>query len=205
MPNGANDGRADTIQTRRMSVATISTFLGLLALATFLGVLGTLVLAVMDRIRLVPGAVAGLRGALRPAALWLAFLVALTAMSGSLYFSEGAGFVPCALCWYQRIAMYPLVVILFVAALRDDPGVVRYAGPVAAIGALLSIWHIGVQRLPALPSGSCSLDAPCSAIYIEVIGFITIPTMALAGFWAIITLLLLRASGESEPELESPE
>jgi disulfide bond formation protein DsbB len=101
--------------------------------------------------------------------------------------------------------MYPLVVILFVAALRGDAGVVRYAGPVAAIGALLSIWHIGVERIPSLPSGSCSLETPCSLIYVEVIGFITIPTMALAGFLAILTLLLLRASGESEPELEFPE
>ena len=187
-----------------MSVVTVATFLGLLSVAVFLGVLGALVLWLMDRIGLVPGAIDGLRGALRPIAPWLALVIAVTAMGGSLYFSEVVKFVPCVLCWYQRIAMYPLVVVLGIAAVRGDRGVVRYAGPVAAIGALISVWHIGVQRLPGVPSGSCSLDAPCSAIQIEVLGFVTIPVMALAAFLGILTLLLLNASGDIEPELENP-
>ena len=159
----------------------------------------------LDRIGLVPGVMAGLRAAIRPVALWLAFAVAVTSMVGSLYLSEVAGFVPCALCWYQRIAMYPLVVILGVAAIRADPGVVRYAVPVAAIGAFISIWHIGVERLPGIPSGACSLEAPCDLIYIERFGFVTIPTMALFGFLAILTLLLVyvRSGTDPEPELES--
>lgn len=182
-----------------MSVLTIATFLGLLALAAYLGVLGTASVWAMDRIGVATGAFGALRGVVRPAALWLAFLVAATATAGSLYFSEVAGFVPCALCWYQRIAMYPLAVVVGIAAVRGDAGVARYAVPVAAIGALLSIWHIGVERIPGLPSGSCSLDVPCSAITVEVLGFVTIPTMALAGFAAIITLLLL-ARDERTPE-----
>jgi disulfide bond formation protein DsbB len=187
-----------------MSVFTVATFLGVLALAAFLSVLGVLVLWAMDRVGLVPGAIGGVRLALRPATLWLAFLVALTATGGSLYFSEVAGFVPCALCWYQRIAMYPLVIILGVAAVRGDAGVARYAGPLAAIGALISIWHIGVERIPGLPSGSCSLETPCSTILVQVVGFITIPTMALAGFLAILTLLLLTRSSGTEPAVEPP-
>ena len=82
-------------------------------------------------------------GRLRPsvaaiddAALWLAFLVAATATAGSLYFSEVADYVPCQLCWFQRIAMYPLAVVLLVAAIRRDRSVRWYVGPLAAIGAL---------------------------------------------------------------------
>jgi disulfide bond formation protein DsbB len=186
-----------------MSVFTVATFLGLLALAALLGVGGMLVLFVLDRIGLAKGVLGRVRDAVGPLSLWLAALVAVVATSGSLWFSEVAGFVPCALCWYQRIAMYPLVVILGIAAVRDDAGVIRYAGPLAVIGAVISLWHIGVQRIPSLPSGSCSLDVPCSTIDVQVVGFITIPTMALAGFLAIITLLLLGSGSRTEPGTES--
>jgi disulfide bond formation protein DsbB len=186
--------------TRSMSVLAVTTFLALLALGAGFAVLVTLTFMVVDRIGLVPGVMDGLRGAIRPIALWLAFAVAATSMLGSLYLSEVAGFVPCALCWYQRIAMYPLAVILGVAAVRGDPGVARYAAPVAVIGALISAWHIGVQRLPGLPSGSCSLEAPCNLIYVERFGFVTIPTMALFGFLAILTLLLVYARSRNDPE-----
>lgn len=186
-----------------MSVLTVATFLGLLALATLVGVAGVAVVWALDRIGPMAGAVAGLRAAIRPVGLWMAFAVAATSMAGSLYLSEVAGFVPCVLCWYQRIAMYPLAVILAIAAIRDDAAVARYAIPLAAIGAAISAWHIGVQRLPGLPSGSCSLDVPCSSIYVEVLGFITIPTMALAGFLGVITLLLLRGGDHTDLELTS--
>jgi disulfide bond formation protein DsbB len=186
-----------------MTVFTVATFLGILALLCFGGVVAMLVVLALDRAGPARGASAAIARAMRPTGLWLAFVVALTAVSGSLYFSEVAHFVPCALCWYQRIAMYPLVIILGIAAVRDDPGVVRYAAPLAAIGSLVSVWHIGVQRLPSLPSGSCSLDAPCTTIYVQVVGFVTIPTMALAAFFAISTLLLLVRSS-SQPETESP-
>ena len=183
-----------------MSVLTVATFLGLLAVAALIGVLSVLVVWGLDRIGVARGTIDGLRRAIGPTGLWLAFAVALTSTAGSLYFSEVAGFPPCALCWYQRIAMYPLVLILGVAAARGDAGVIRYAGPLAAIGALVSIWHIGVERIPTLPSGSCSLEVPCSTIWVEVLGFVTIPTMALAGFAAIITLLVLVAGGENATE-----
>ncbi len=119
-----------------MSVLTVATFLGLLAVAAFIGVALVLVVWVLDRIGVARGTIDGLQRAIGPAGLWLAFAVALTATAGSLYFSEVAGFPPCALCWYQRIAMYPQVIILGVAAARGDAGVIRYAGPLAAIGAL---------------------------------------------------------------------
>jgi disulfide bond formation protein DsbB len=179
-----------------MSVLTVATFLGLLAVAAFIGVALVLVVWVLDRVGVARGSIDGLSRAIVPFGLWLAFAVALTATAGSLFFSEVAGFPPCALCWYQRIAMYPQVLILGVAAVRGDVGVFRYAGPLAAIGAVISIWHIGVERIPTLPSGSCSLEVPCSTIWVQVLGFVTIPTMALAGFLAIITLLVLVAGDE---------
>ncbi len=139
-----------------------------------------------------------------PGALWLAALVAAVSTAGSLYFSEIAHYVPCALCWYQRIAMYPLVVVLGIAAVRRDVEIRRYVGPLAAIGALISIYHIGVERLPGLPTGSCSLEAPCDLIWVERFGFVTIPVMALAGFLAILTLLFAYARRGTDPRMETP-
>ena len=69
-------------------------------------------------------------------------------MAGSLYFSEVAHFVPCRLCWYQRIAMYPLVLLLGIATLRRDVGIRLYAIPLAAIGAAVSIYHVQLERFP---------------------------------------------------------
>jgi disulfide bond formation protein DsbB len=184
-----------------VSTLTVATFLGLLALAALILSAGTAGLWALARAGVAADAWSAARGSVAPAALWLGLAVSATATAGSLYFSEVAGFVPCALCWYQRIAMYPLVVILGIAAARGDVGVARYAAPLAAIGATISIWHIGVERIPGLPSGSCSLDVPCSTILVQVLGFVTIPTMALAAFVAILTLLLVtRASTDQEPE-----
>ncbi|MBI5089037.1 MAG: disulfide bond formation protein B, partial [Actinobacteria bacterium] len=100
---------------------------------------------------------------LRPASGWLAWLVAATCMFGSLYFSEHAHFEPCKLCWYQRIAMYPLVVVLLVGNLRRDRDhVVWYAAPLAGIGILISIYHYVIEWNPQLEATSCSLTAPCT-------------------------------------------
>ena len=185
-----------------MSVLVVSTFLATLALVALAASLLTLLLVLAHRIGLLPGATDALRAVIGPGALWVAAVVALTATAGSLYFSEVAGFEPCALCWYQRIAMYPLVLILGIAAARGDAAVRRYVAPIAAVGALISIYHIGVERLPGLPTGSCSVAAPCDLIWVERFGFVTIPVMALAGFVAILTLLLVYTGGP-QPERES--
>jgi disulfide bond formation protein DsbB len=188
-----------------MSVVVVSTFLAVLVLVAFGAVLLTVLLVAADRSRILPGATDAMRAVIGPGALWLAAVVAAVATAGSLYFSEVAGFVPCALCWYQRIAMYPLVLVLLIAAARADVQVRRYVGPVAAIGAAISIYHIGVERLPGLPTGSCSLDAPCDLIWVERFGFITIPVMALAGFLAILTLLFAYAGRGADPTAETIE
>ena len=110
-------------------------------------------------------------------------------MAGSLYFSEVGHLEPCVLCWYQRIAMYALAVILVVAAVPRDARVRPYAVALAGIGACISAYHILVQRLPGLPSGSCSVTAPCSAVQVEVFGVITIPVLALIGFLSVLALV----------------
>jgi disulfide bond formation protein DsbB len=161
----------------------VTTFLAILTLLAALGVVAVALLAAV-------GQLPRLRALIGPTPLWLAFGVALTATAGSLYLSEVAGFIPCTLCWYQRIAMYPLVIVLGIAAWRGDGGIRRYVVPVAAIGAAIAAYHVTLQRLPGLPSGACSLDAPCSAIYVERFGFVTIPVMALIAFLAILALLL---------------
>src|SRR4051812_4082706 len=133
-----------------------------------------------------------IRGALGDQPLQLAFVVALVSTLGSLWLSEGAGFVPCRLCWYQRIAMYPMAVILGIAAFRHDVRVRIYALPVVLIGASISVWHILIERFPSLESStSCDPANPCSLIWVERFGYLTIPTMALSAFALIATLLLL--------------
>jgi disulfide bond formation protein DsbB len=131
------------------------------------------------------------RSLLAPQARQLAFVVALVSTVGSLWLSYGAHFTPCRLCWYQRIAMYPLSVILGIAAYRRDRDVRVYAIPLALIGGAISIWHILIEHFPSLESStSCDPANPCSLIWVKRFGYLTIPTMALSGFALIVTLLL---------------
>jgi disulfide bond formation protein DsbB len=123
------------------------------------------------------------------AALWLAFLIAAVATAGSLYFSEVANFVPCRLCWFQRIGMYPLAVILLIAAIRRERAIRFYAIPLAAIGACVSIYHYLVEWHPRLEGDVCDPTNPCSLVWFRELGFVTLPFMALCGFAAIIALL----------------
>lgn len=135
-----------------------------------------------------------------------AWIVAAVAMTGSLYLSA-SGLEPCEFCWYQRIAMYPLVAILGVGALRRDLSVWRYALPLSVIGLALSIYHAIIQLQPDLAATECSMTAPCTMRYFAVFGFIAIPWMAGAAFLWITTLVSLSAilSRPSEsPERERP-
>lgn len=131
-----------------------------------------------------------------PVALELALGVAVVATAGSLYFSEVAHFVPCRLCWYQRIAMYPLVPVFGVAVWRRDPGVRFYAIPVAVIGGLISTYHVMLERFPSLESGVCDVANPCTLIWVRRFGYLTIPAMALSAF-AFIVVLLATAGAEA--------
>ena len=131
-------------------------------------------------------------------ALWMAWVVAAVATTGSLIYSEVIHFLPCKLCWFQRIAMYPMTVILFVGAIRKEAAARLYALPLAIGGLAISIWHYLVQSFPAMEGGSCDPTVPCSAKYVDVFGFISIPFMAGAGFALIAVLLLLYVGSFSE-------
>lgn len=186
-----------------MTVSTATTFFSLLALGCAGFALLWIALSVLAP---VSAAADDLRERVRDSigetGLLLAWLVAVASMLGSLYYSEIANFEPCKLCWYQRIAMYPLAVILGIAAWRRDFAVRWYAYPLAAVGAAIAAYHYIIQRVPTLDSGACSVTVPCSSPYVNFeFGIVTIPFMALAGFAALSVLTAIAASSrEPEPE-----
>ncbi len=171
-----------------------STIVALLALVALGAALGLTIY------RLVKGPEAA--GVLRGSAIWLAWVVALVATLGSLFYSEVIHFEPCRLCWFQRIAMYPMAIVLLVGAIRREYQVKFYALPLALTGLAISVYHYLIQHFPSLEGTSCNPDNPCSNIYVEMFGFITIPFMAGAGFILIAVLLSFyvnKATTSQEP------
>ena len=170
---------------------TLSAAIRFFSLLALIAGSGAIVLAIL---RLIPPrsfpAGARLLEQLHAARLWLAWAVAATATFGSLYFSEVQHLVPCKLCWYQRIAMYPLAVILLVGAIRKDAAVRFYALPVAAIGLCIAVYHYLIEWNPQWETGSCDVAAPCTAPYFREFDFISLSFMAICGFAAIIALLV---------------
>ena len=146
---------------------------------------------------------ARVRDSLGESGLLIAAVVAATAMAGSLYLSEGAHFVPCLMCWYQRIAMYSLAVILVLAAARRDWGVRPYALALALLGPAISLYHYVIERQPDLEiggDGTCAAyGPPCTTRWIDdQFGYISIPFMALSAFLLVATVLA--AARVSAPE-----
>lgn len=126
----------------------------------------------------------------RMEALYLfSWVVALIATAGSLYFSEVMGFTPCDLCWYQRLFMYPLIIVIGVAIIRKDWKSSYYILPFSIIGGSISIYHYTLQKSvyfsTAIGDG-CGI-VPCTTQYINWLGFITIPFLAFIAF-VIITI-----------------
>jgi disulfide bond formation protein DsbB len=123
--------------------------------------------------------------------LLLGWVAALIATIGSLYFSEVLHYIPCTLCWYQRIFMYPLAIMLGIAFYQNDRGIVKYALPLSIIGMMISGYHIALQKIPYLQQFEmCKSGVPCSKDYINWLGFITIPILAFTAF-TIITICLV--------------
>ena len=134
--------------------------------------------------------------AVAPQSVVFAWIVAAVTTLGSLYYSEHAGFIPCELCWYQRILMYPLVIVLGVAALRRDRKVWITALVFVALGAPLSLYHWLVERVPAFEeSSSCSAITPCSTPWFEKLGFVTLAWMAMSAFLLIGALMVCTVLG----------
>ncbi len=131
---------------------------------------------------------------------YLAWVIALVATVGSLFFSEVMGLPPCVLCWYQRIAMYPLVVIIGSGVVMQDSRMKYYALPLCLSGLVISIYHnllyYGIVSESIIP---CTAGISCTSRQIEWLGFITIPLMALAAFVSLGVCLLFHKS-EKEGE-----
>lgn len=121
----------------------------------------------------------------------LALIVATTAMLGSLYFSEIAGFIPCTLCWYQRILMYPLVLIMAVGVIKQDEYLPSYVLPLSMIGIGVSGYHVLLQNGVFSSPSACAVGVPCGASYVNYLGFITIPVMAFTAFMLITAIMAL--------------
>jgi disulfide bond formation protein DsbB len=150
-------------------------------------------------------AVVSFAAAVAPQSVLLAWIVATVTTLGSLYYSEHAGFVPCELCWYQRIVMYPLVIVLGVAWLRRDVQVWKTVLVFVVIGAPLSLYHWLVERVPAFAeSSSCSVTVPCTAPYFEKLGFVTLAWMAMSSFLLIGVLMLCTVVGSRAYQLVEP-
>ena len=188
-----------------MSTTTVELFYAILALLAF----ATVLVVVVVRTLAVGSATArgwyrDLAAMIEPNAMAMAFLVALLATVGSLYFSEIAHFEPCRLCWYQRIAMYPLVIILGLAIVRRDAQVGFYVRVLAAIGACVAAYHVALEWIPALDTGGCGLGPSCGVIWFRALGFVSLPTLALAAFLLIVTLLSVRRHDAAEPDRSDP-
>lgn len=138
---------------------------------------------------------------LKPYAYPFAFFLAFMASVASLFLSEVLHFQPCILCWYQRIAMYPQVVLLYVAQLRKERVLTPYLIVVNVIGGLTSLYHYSLHVLPRsiVPILPCSVQyggVPCDKGYDFYFGFMTFPLMAWSVF-ALITFLLVTSQNKT--------
>lgn len=181
-------------------LTTMKLFFALLALGANVAVVVYVTLAVAARAS--SGAAALLdriHDMVRGYELLFGAIVAGVATLGSLYLSEVAHLIPCTDCWYQRIAMYPLALILGIAAYRRDPKIRVYTAPLAVIGGIISIYHYLIQWFPSLESTSCSTAVPCTAPWFRVFGFISIPYMAMSAFALVLVMLwVVRANDNDE-------
>ncbi len=198
-----------SLHTCAVDTETAQLFVGLLTIAAGVGALSLVVLRGLAATG--NDSANRLGSAISDSGVWLAWIVALGATLGSLYFSEVANFNPCRLCWFQRIAMYPLSVVLLVGAVRKDPHVRWYAAPLAGIGLAISSWHSLIEWRPSLDNGACEFQGPsCTFIWFREFG-LSLANMALIGFLTILILLLVRFpatldapsdNSTSEPEME---
>ncbi|MGB1226704.1 MAG: disulfide oxidoreductase [Poseidonibacter sp.] len=133
--------------------------------------------------------------------VFLSFITATIATLGSLFFSEIMEFIPCSMCWYQRIFMYPLVIIFLVNMLYPDDKIVKYAMPIVLVGLSFAIYH-NLLMFEIIPESivPCVQGVPCSTEYINWLGFITIPFLSLIAYCIIFVLLLLIKKGISSNE-----
>jgi disulfide bond formation protein DsbB len=124
--------------------------------------------------------------------IYVAWLQTIAATFGGLYYSEVNRFAPCTLCWYQRIMMFPLVLIIAIGILRKDDKIHHYVLPLSLVGWVIAFYHVLLEK-GLLPEAAapCSLGVSCTTKYVGYLGFITIPVMSLAAFSVIIICMLI--------------
>jgi disulfide bond formation protein DsbB len=127
--------------------------------------------------------------ALREASPFMALITAVIATAGSLYFSEVLGWVPCMLCWYQRIFMYPLTALLLIGILRRDLGLHWYILPLSLFGGGIALYHYLLTKTFWFPPPTCASGVSCAVDYLDLLGFINIPFLALTAF-VIISIMM---------------
>lgn len=129
---------------------------------------------------------------IRENALYLAWITAVTSMLGSLYFSEVLGLVPCSLCWYLRIVMYPLVLIIGIGIIKKDRHFYDYALPLSVIGSVIAFYqNLLYYNVISERLAPCTFGISCVTRYISLLGFIDIPLLALFAFIIITATLLI--------------
>lgn len=142
---------------------------------------------------------------LNRSSLYVALLVAWVAMLGSLYFSEVKGYVPCELCWYQRILMYPLAGVIAVGLLTRDRHLPKYVLPLSTLGLFVALYHYLLEKTDLFDSFAvCSAGVSCTTMWINWFGFVTIPFLSLLGF-TIITIMSVVALLAGEPNEEEEQ
>lgn len=126
--------------------------------------------------------------------VYIAWTQSIAATLGSLYYSEIRHFTPCVLCWYQRIFMYPLVIVILVGILRKDTKVYHYVLPMSILGWFIALYHILLQKgILSEAIAPCTIGASCTVKYTGYFGFITIPVMSFTAFTVItLCMVLLR-------------
>lgn len=139
--------------------------------------------------------------------LWAGFLVAAVATGGSLYYSEVAGFIPCELCWYQRIFMYPLSIVMLLLAIWGDNRAARYIVALPVVGGGVAVYHMLIQYHAIAEPHQCMVSAPgtgCAFNWIGLpgldasLGYLAIPTLALTAFLLLIGFLVLSIAGTAD-------
>jgi disulfide bond formation protein DsbB len=134
--------------------------------------------------------------------LWIAFIVSLLATVGSLIYSDVIGYAPCKLCWYQRIFMYPQVILMGIALYRKDAWIKIYGLVLSILGALMALFHYSGQiGLTPLPCSAVGISVSCSERFVMEFNYITIPMMAFSAFILIASVLALSLRKKEESSL----
>ena len=172
-----------------------------------LGVAGQALVALLLLIGLLAllgnrGPLEKLRGWLWGYELWAAFIVAAVATGGSLFYSEVAPFTPCELCWFQRICMYPLSIILLLMAIWGADRAARYILALPLVGAGVSIYHMLIGYKVITEPVACGKSAPggCGVNWIDGrdFGYLQIETLAFTAFLLLIGFLVLASAGSAD-------